>query len=157
MPNGIEQKLNELGIVLPNAAAPAANYVPYVRSGNMLFVSGQISQSADGLVCGKLGSNFGLDDGYNAARLCGLALIAQVKSACEGDWGRFNRVVRLGGFVNCTDAFTEHPKIINGASDLMVEVFGEKGAHARAAVGSSSLPLGVAVEVDGIFELSGQI
>ena len=149
----IEKNLTDLGIDLPLAAAPAANYVPYVKVGSILFVSGQISQNADGLVTGKLGSNFSLDDGYNAARLCGLALIAQVRSACDGDWSRFNRVIRLGGFVNCTSDFEEHPKIINGASDLMVEVFGVYGSHSRAAVGSSSLPLGVAVEVDGVFEL----
>ena len=154
MPNGIEQKLKDLNIILPSAAAPAANYVPYLRVGNLLFVSGQISQDVDGLVCGKLGFNFSLDEGYNAARLCGLSLIAQVKSACNGDWDKLNKVVRLGGFVNCTDDFKDHPKVINGASDLMVEVFGERGAHARAAVGSSSLPLGVVVEVDGIFELT---
>jgi enamine deaminase RidA (YjgF/YER057c/UK114 family) len=153
MSNDIEKRLVDLNITLPNAAAPAANYIPYVRAGNMLFVSGQISQGADGLIIGKLGSDFSLNDGYRAARLCGLALIAQVKSACENDFNRLKRVVRLGGFVNCTGDFIDHPKIINGASDLMVEVFGEKGAHSRAAVGSASLPMGVAVEVDGIFEL----
>lgn len=155
MSNEIDQKLKELGIVLPNAAAPAANYVPFVRCGTMLFVSGQISQNSNGLVLGKVGFNFSVDDGYEAARLCGLALIAQVRSACNNDWSRLKRVVRLGGFVNCSQDFIEHPKVINGASDLMVKVFGEKGRHTRAAVGSSSLPLGVAVEVDGIFELVG--
>ena len=149
-----ERKLSDLGIVLPNAAAPAANYVPYVRIGNLLFVSGQISQNLEGLVVGKLGYNFSLDEGYQAARWCGLALISQVKSACDDDLSRLKKVVRLGGFVNCTSDFRDHPKVINGASDLMVEVFGQKGSHARAAVGSSSLPLGVAVEVDGIFELN---
>ena len=148
-----EQKLKDLSIVLPDAAAPAANYVPYVRLGNMLFVSGQISQNLEGLLIGKLGYDYSMDDGYQAARFCGLALISQVKSACDGDLSRLKKVVRLGGFVNCTPDFKDHPKIINGASDLMVEIFGQKGAHARAAVGSSSLPLGVAVEVDGIFEL----
>ena len=154
MPNEIEDKLKSLGIVLPNAAPPAANYIPFVVAGNILYVSGQISQNSSGLVVGKLGSNFSLEDGYNAARLCGLALIAQVKVACDGDWNRLKRVVRLGGFVNCANDFMDHPKIINGASDLMVEVFGDRGVHSRAAVGSSSLPLGVAVEVDGMFELS---
>tara|TARA_A100001011_G_scaffold315860_1_gene334665 strand:- start:171 stop:638 length:468 start_codon:yes stop_codon:yes gene_type:complete len=153
MSNEIDHKLKELGIVLPDAAAPAANYVPFVRSGTMLFVSGQISQNSNGLVLGKVGVNCSVDDGYEAARLCGLALIAQVRSACHNDWNRFKRVVRLGGFVNCGQDFMDHPKVINGASDLMVKVFGERGRHARAAVGSSSLPLGVAVEVDGIFEL----
>ena len=154
MPNEFERKLKDLGIVLPDAAAPAANYVPYVRIGNMLFVSGQISQNLDGLIVGQLGKNFSLDEGYQAARFCGLALISQVKSACDGDLSQLKRVVRLGGFVNASSDFTDHPKVINGASDLMVEIFGQKGTHARAAVGSSSLPLGVAVEVDGIFELN---
>jgi len=154
MSNDIEKRLVELKITLPNAAAPAANYVPFVRVGNMLFVSGQVSQDSDGLVIGKLGADFSLDNGYKAARLCGLALIAQVKSACEDDFSKLKRVVRLGGFVNCTGDFIEHPKIINGASDLMVEVFGERGTHSRAAVGSASLPMGVAVEVDGVFELT---
>jgi enamine deaminase RidA (YjgF/YER057c/UK114 family) len=154
MSNDIEKRLEDLNITLPNAAAPAANYVPYVRAGNMLFVSGQISQGSDGLVTGKLGLDLSLDDGYKAARLCGIALMAQVKSACGNDWSKLKRVVKLGGFVNCTGDFNDHPKVINGASDLMVEVFGEKGAHSRAAVGSVSLPLGVAVEVDGVFELT---
>ena len=154
MLNDIEKRLEDLNITLPVAAAPAANYVPYVRAGNMLFVSGQISQGSDGLVIGKLGSDLGLDDGYKAARLCGMALMAQVKSACGNDWSKLKRVVKLGGFVNCTGDFNDHPKVINGASDLMVEVFGEKGTHSRAAVGSVSLPLGVAVEVDGVFELT---
>jgi enamine deaminase RidA (YjgF/YER057c/UK114 family) len=154
MSNDIEKRLVELKITLPNAAAPAANYVPFVRVGNMLFVSGQVSQDSDGLVIGKLGADFSLDNGYKAARLCGLALIAQVKSACGNDLSKLKRVIRLGGFVNCTGDFIEHPKIINGASDLMVEVFGERGTHSRAAIGSASLPMGVAVEVDGVFELT---
>ena len=154
MSNHIEERLKDLNITLPNAPAPAANYIPYAKVGKMLYVSGQISQGPDGLVIGKLGSDFSLDDGYKAARLCGLALIAQVKSACGNDLSKLKSVVRLGGFVNCTGDFTEHPKIINGASDLMVEVFGKKGAHSRAAVGSASLPMGVAVEVDGVFELT---
>ena len=153
MLNDIEKRLADLNITLPTAAAPAANYAPYIRVGNILFVSGQVSQDSGRLVTGTLGSDFSLDDGYKAARLCGLALIAQVRSACGNDLSKLKRVVRLGGFVNCTSEFTDQPKIINGASDLMVEVFGEKGAHARAAVGSISLPMGVAVEVDGVFEL----
>jgi enamine deaminase RidA (YjgF/YER057c/UK114 family) len=153
MTNDIEKRLTDLNIALPNAAAPAANYVPFVRTGNMLFVSGQVSQDSEGLVVGTLGSDFNMDDGYKAARLCGIALIAQLKLACQNDLSKLKRVVRLGGFVNCTSDFKDHPKIINGASDLMVEVFGEKGAHSRAAVGSVSLPMGVAVEVDGVFEL----
>ena len=148
-----DDKIKELKIELPEAKAPVGSYVATKIVGKLLYVSGQISQNVNGLVVGKLGSDFSIEEGYEAARLCGLALIAQVKSACDGDWSRFKRVVRLGGFVNSTNTFTEHPKVINGASDLMVEVFGDKGSHARAAVGSSSLPLGVAVEVDGIFEL----
>ena len=148
-----DDRINELKIQLPDAKPPVGNYVATKISGKMLFVSGQISQNSNGLVLGKVGFNFSVDDGYEAARLCGLALIAQVRSACNNDWSRLNRVVRLGGFVNCSQDFIEHPKVINGASDLMVKVFGEKGRHTRAAVGSSSLPLGVAVEVDGIFEL----
>ena len=154
MVNKIEQNLQELGIVLPNAAAPAANYVPYVRIGNLLFVSGQISQNLEGLVVGKLGYNFSLDEGYQAARWCGLALISQVKSACDDDLSRLKKVVRLGGFVNCTSDFKDHPKVINGASDLIASIFDEAGMHSRAAVSTNSLPLGVAVEVDAIFELN---
>jgi len=151
--NTIEAKLASLGISLPDAPAPAANYVPYVQTGNMVFISGQISMGPDGLVTGKLGDGFSIEDGQNAARICAINLIAQLKSACNGDLSRLVRVVRLGGFVNSTQDFTDHPKVVNGASDLMVEVFGDAGRHARAAVGCSSLPLGVAVEVEGLFEI----
>ena len=148
-----EIRLQELGIELPDAPAPAANYVPYVISGNMLFVSGQISMDHSGRVCGKLGDDYTVEQGQAAAKLCAINLIAQVKAACGGDLDRLKRVVKLGGFVNCTQDFDAHPMVINGASDFMVEVFGDAGRHARAAVGSSSLPLGVAVEIEGIFEI----
>ena len=154
MTNEIEQRLNELGLTLPDAPAPAANYVPFVQSGALVFVSGQISSGPDGLICGKLGADLSLDDGVAAARACALALIAQLRAACGGDLTRLRRVVKLTGFVNCTPDFTDQPKVVNGASDLMVAVFGEAGRHARAAVGAPSLPLGVAVEIEGVFEIS---
>ena len=154
MSTTIDARLKKLEIVLPVAPMPAANYVPYVQVGNMLFVAGQVSQNKNGFVVGKLGLNFSLEEGYDAAKLCGIALISQLKSACDDDLNRVKRVIRLGGFVNSTSEFTDHPKVINGASDLMVAVFGDAGKHSRAAVGSSSLPFGVAVEIDGIFELA---
>jgi enamine deaminase RidA (YjgF/YER057c/UK114 family) len=149
----VETRLGELGVTLPDAPAPAANYVPYVISGNLLFVSGQISQGPDGLIRGKLGADLDAEAGAAAARHCALALIAQARAAV-GDLDRIARVVKLTGFVNATPDFTEHPKVINGASDFFVSVFGDKGRHARAAVGTPSLPLGVAVEIEGIFELA---
>ncbi|MGE4611994.1 MAG: RidA family protein [Paracoccaceae bacterium] len=153
MSGNYETRLAELGIDLPSPSAPAANYVPFVRVGDLLYISGQISMDANGLVTGKLGDGFSLDDAYAAARLCGINLIAQVRAACDGDLDRLVRVIKLNGFVNATQDFTDHPRVVNGASDLMVEVFGDQGRHARAAVGSSSLPLGVAVEVEGIFQI----
>lgn len=150
----IDARLAELGLTLPAAAAPAANYVPYVQSGNLVIVSGQITLKDGELqYVGRVGEDFTTEEAYEAAKLCGLNLIAQVKAACGGDLDRVKRVVRLGGFVNCTDDFTDQPKVINGASDLMAEVFGDKGKHARAAVGVNTLPLGVAVEVEGLFEV----
>lgn len=152
--SAIDARLSELGLTLPQAAAPAANYVPYVQSGNLVFVSGQITlENGDLQYVGRVGEDFTTEQAYEAAKLCGLNLIAQVKAACGGDLDRVTRVVRLGGFVSCTPGFTDQPKVINGASDLMAEVFGEAGKHARAAVGVNSLPLGVAVEVDGVFEI----
>lgn len=155
MSGRIEARLAELGIALPAATAPVANYVPYVVAGNLVFVSGQVG-IVDGKPrhVGRLGAGLDAETGYQAARLCGLNLLTQVKAACGGDLDRVRRVVRLGGFVNCTPEFTDHPKVINGASDLMVEVFGDAGRHARAAVGAPSLPLGVAVEVEGLFEIA---
>ena len=154
MSGKFDARLAELGIELPNPAAPAANYVPFVQVGDLVYISGQISMDANGLVKGKLGDGYSLDDAYAAARLCGINLISQVRAACDGDLDRLVRVIKLNGFVNATQDFTDHPKVINGASDLMVEVFGDQGRHARAAVGSSSLPLGVAVEVEGIFQIA---
>jgi enamine deaminase RidA (YjgF/YER057c/UK114 family) len=150
----IDQRLGELGITLPEAPAPAANYVPYVISGPLVFVSGQISRDDGGLITGKLGGGLSVEQGQAAARSCALALIAQLRAACGGDLGRLRRVVKLTGFVNCTPDFTDQPQVVNGASDLMVAVFGEAGRHARAAVGAPSLPLGVAVEIEGIFEIA---
>ncbi|MTH33510.1 RidA family protein [Paracoccus limosus] len=144
----IESKLAELGITLPDAPAPAANYVPYVISGNMLFVSGQISA-----LKGRLGEDVSVDQGAEAARGCGLSLLAQAKAAL-GSLDRVARVVKLGGFVNSTADFTDQPEVINGCSNLMVEVFGDKGRHARAAVSSPALPRGVAVEIEAIFEIA---
>tara|TARA_B100000214_G_scaffold368681_1_gene340579 strand:+ start:677 stop:1144 length:468 start_codon:yes stop_codon:yes gene_type:complete len=150
----IASRIDELGIKLPTAASPAANYVPYVLSGNQVVVAGQIpfwNGELTGL--GKLGSNLSVDEGAKIARVCGLNLLAQLKVACGGDLDRVSQVVKLGGFVNCIDSFTEQPEVINGASDLMVEIFDDIGRHARFAVGVGSLPRGVAVEVDGVFEL----
>ena len=150
----IASRIAELGIELPTAASPAANYVPYVLSGNQVVVAGQIpfwNGELTGL--GKLGSNLSVDEGAKIARVCGLNLLAQLKVACGGDLDRVSQVVKLGGFVNCIDSFTEQPEVINGASDLMVEIFDDIGRHARFAVGVGSLPRGVAVEVDGVFEL----
>ncbi|MBK4216002.1 RidA family protein [Paracoccus caeni] len=148
----IEATLAEKGITLPAAPAPAANYVPFVQTGNLIFVSGQISSNEGGLITGKLGENMETEAGAEAARRCGLALIAQLKAAV-GDLDRVARVVKLTGFVNSTPDFTDQPKVINGCSDLMVEVFGDAGRHARAAVSAPSLPLGVAVEIEAIFEV----
>jgi enamine deaminase RidA (YjgF/YER057c/UK114 family) len=154
MAGRITTRLAELGFDLPDLSAPAANYVPYVISANLVFVSGQITVwNGELRYIGKVGAEFSLDEGYEAARLCGLNLIAQARDAAGGDLDRIRRVVKLGGFVNTAADFTDHPKVINGASDLMVEIFGETGKHARVAVGAGSLPLGVAVEVDGVFEI----
>jgi enamine deaminase RidA (YjgF/YER057c/UK114 family) len=154
LPSTVETRLDELGITLPDAPVPAANYVPYVVSGHLLFISGQIAQGPDGLIRGKLGADLDAEAGAAAARACALSLIAQARAALDGDLDRIARVVKLTGFVNAAPDFTDHPKVINGASDLFVAVFGDKGRHARAAVGAPSLPLGVAVEVEGIFEIA---
>lgn len=148
-----ETRLTELGVTLPEAPAPAANYVPYVIVGDMVYVSGQISSDANGRINGKLGDDMTVEQGQAAAKTCAINLIAQVKAACGGDLDRLVQVVKLGGFVNSTLDFMDHPKVINGASDFIGEVFGDAGKHARAAVGSSSLPMGVAVEIEGIFQI----
>ena len=149
----IETRLAELGLELPPAPVPAANYVPFVRTGNQLFISGQISSDAAGLITGRLGADLSTEEGAAAARRCGLALLAQARAAL-GDLDRVTRVVKLVAFVNSTPEFTDQPKVVNGASDLMVEVFGEIGRHARSAVAAPSLPLGVAVEIEAIFEVA---
>ena len=154
MAGTIDARLAELGLTLPDAPAPAANYVPYVRSGDLLFISGQISQGPEGLIKGRLGETMDLAEGAEAARRCGLSLLAQARAALGGDLGRVVRVVRLGGFVTSTADFTDQPKVINGCSDLMVAVFGEAGRHARAAVSAPALPLGVAVEIEAVFQVA---
>ena len=154
MSGTIDARLAKLSIELPQAAAPIANYVPYVISGNLVFVSGQVTLwNGELQYVGKLGQEFGVDEGYQAARLCGLNLIAQARNATDGELDSIKQVVRLGGFVNSTSDFKDQPKVINGASDLMAEVFGNAGQHARAAVSAASLPFGVAVEVEATFEI----
>ncbi|MCB9991483.1 MAG: RidA family protein [Rhodospirillales bacterium] len=151
----VTANLAALGLDLPKAAAPAANYVPYVISGNQLFIAGQIPfLNGQTMHLGRLGEDLTVEQGIEAAKACALNILAQVNAAVEGDWTRVRRCVKLGGFVNCTPDFTDHPKVINGASDLMVAVLGDIGKHARFAVGAPSLPLGVAVEIDAIFEIS---
>ncbi|MBE1283691.1 MAG: RidA family protein [Rhodobacteraceae bacterium] len=148
-----EAKLNELGVTLPDAPAPAANYVPWVKVGDTVYVSGQISADENGLITGTLGDDMDVEAGAAAAKRCAIALLAQVKAACDGDLDRLVKVVKLGGFVNSTADFTQQPMVINGASDFLVEALGDAGRHARSAVGSPSLPLGVAVEIDGVFQI----
>lgn len=150
----IEARLAELGVSLPVAAAPAANYLPYVISGNQVFVSGQISQNADGLIKGKIGAELTVEDGAAAAKACAISLLAQLKAATGGDIDRMVRLVKLVGFVNSTADFTDQPKVINGASDFFVEALGDAGRHARSAVSAASLPFGVAVEIEAIFEIA---
>ncbi|TKA95061.1 RidA family protein [Cereibacter changlensis] len=149
----IETRLAELGVTLPDAPAPAANYVPYVISGDLVFVSGQISQGPDGQIKGKLGADMEITAGAEAAKACAISLLAQVRKACDGDLSRLVRVVKLTGFVNSTPDFGDQPKVINGASDFLVEVLGDAGRHSRSAVSAASLPFGVAVEIEGIFEI----
>ncbi|HTZ35670.1 MAG TPA: RidA family protein [Stellaceae bacterium] len=155
MSGTIDARLRELGLELPQATAPIANYVPFTRSGNVVVVSGQVSvRNGKPEFVGKLGREIAVAEGREAARLCALNILAHLRTACGGDLDQVKRVLRLGGFVNCTPEFTEMPQVVNGASDLMVEVFGDAGRHARAAVGVASLPLGVAVEVEAMFELA---
>ncbi len=150
----IEARLSELGVTLPDVAAPAANYVPYVVVGDMVYVSGQISQNADGLIVGKVGADLDVDAGADAAKTCAISLLAALKAACGGDIDRLVRVVKLVGFVNSTPDFTDQPKVINGASDFFVEALGDQGRHARSAVSAGALPLGVAVEIEAIFQIA---
>ena len=153
MAGRFEDKLAGLGVVLKDAPAPAANYVPFVQVGDIVYVSGQISQDDTGLITGKLGADLNTQQGAAAARTCAIALLAQVKAACGGDLDRLVRVVKLTGFVNSTADYTDQPKVINGCSDFMVEALGDAGRHARSAVSAAALPLGVAVEIEGIFQI----
>lgn len=151
----IEDKINELKITLPEAKAPVGSYVATKKSGNLLFISGQISIDENGeLIKGKVGKELSTDQAYEAAKRCGLSLVAQAKAACDGDLSKIKSCIKLTGFVNSTNDFIEQPKVINGASDLISSIFGDAGMHTRAAVSTNSLPLGVSVEVDAIFELN---
>ena len=151
----IEKRIEELGLSLPQATDPVGSYVATKISGKFLFISGQISIDDKGtLIKGKLGKDLNVEDGYQAAKRCGLSIIAQAKKACDGDLSRIKSCIKLTGFVNSTDDFTDQPKVINGASELIVSIFGEVGMHTRAAVSTNSLPLGVSVEVDAIFEIN---
>lgn len=149
----IEGKLAELGITLPDAPAPAANYVPAVQVGDIVYISGQISNDENGLIVGKLGDTMDVDQGAAAAKRCAINLLAQVRAACGGDLERLVRVVKLTAFVNSTADFGQQPQVVNGCSDFLVEVLGDKGRHARSAVSAASLPFGVAVEIEGIFQI----
>lgn len=154
MSGDIAERLKALGLELPVPAAAVANYVPWVVTGSLVFVSGQLPLEGGKLaVAGRLGDTVTVEEGYRASQLCALNLLAQVRVAAGGDLGRLRRVVRLTGFVACTPDFTDQPKVVNGASDLMVKILGDAGRHARVAVGAPSLPLNAAVEIDGVFEI----
>ena len=148
-----ETRLAKMGVTLPDAPAPAANYVPSVIVGDIVYVSGQISHDEDGFITGKIGADLSVQQGAAAARTCAISLLAQLKAACGGDLSRLVRVVKLTGFVNSTPDFTDQPKVINGASDFLVEALGEAGKHARSAVSAGALPFNVAVEIEGIFQI----
>jgi len=148
-----EKTLSGMGVTLPEAPVPAANYVPYVRIDDILYVSGQIAKDGERLITGKLGADMDVAAGAAAARICAIALLAQVKAACDGDLDRLVRVVKLTAFVNSTPGFAEQPQVTNGASDFLGEALGEAGKHARSAVSAASLPFGVAVEIEGIFQI----
>jgi len=150
----VDARLQELGITLPTPPAPVASYVPFVIVGNLVHVSGQVSVDASGGIKRKLGDAIDVEEGQAAARLCGMNLLAQVRAACGGDLDHVKRVIKLNGFVNVTPDFSPIPQVMNGCSDLMVQVFGDAGKHARSAVGMANLPLDYAVEVDGIFEIA---
>ena len=150
----INSKLVDKGIVLLDAPPPAANYIPYVKTDKLVFISGQVSQNENGFIKGVLGADLNVEEGYDAARQCAISLLAQLKNAVNGDLNKVSKVVRLGGFVNSAPDFTDQPSVINGASDLLGNVLGDAGKHARVAVSANSLPLGVAVEIDGIFQMS---
>ncbi|MEP3347116.1 MAG: RidA family protein [Litoreibacter sp.] len=148
-----ETRLAEMGVTLPDAPAPAANYVPSVIVGDTVYVSGQISQNDDGFITGKVGADLTAEEGAVAARTCAISLLAQLKAACGGDLDRLVRVVKLTGFVNSTSDFVDQPKVINGASDFLVEALGDAGKHSRSAVSAGALPFNVAVEIEGIFQI----
>ena len=150
----IEARLAEMGVTLPDAPAPAANYVPWVISGKQVFISGQISQNSGGLIKGKLGADLSVEQGAEAAKACAISLLAQVKAATGGEMDRVVRLVKLVGFVNSGPDFVDQPRVINGASDFMVAVLGDAGRHARSAVSAASLPFGVAVEIEAVFEIA---
>ena len=151
----INDRIEKLNIKLPQAKAPVGSYVATKITGNLLFISGQISVDENGkLIKGKIGKDLSVDDGYNAAKRCGLSIVSQAKEACNGDLSKIKSCIKLTGFVNSTDDFTDQPKVINGASDLIASRFDKAGMHTRAAVSTNSLPLGVSVEVDAIFELN---
>lgn len=150
----LKAKIAEFGFELPEVAAPAANYVPYMMSGNMLFISGQIPfLNGETMHLGRVGNDLSLEDGVAAAQACALNILAQANAAVDGDWSKIEQCVKLGGFVNCSPDFTDHPKVINGASNLIGDVLGDMGKHTRFAVGAPSLPLGVAVEIEALFAL----
>ncbi|MGV6890084.1 RidA family protein [Rhodophyticola sp. SM2404] len=153
MSKNFEKKLADLGVTLPDAPAPAANYVPYVTIGSTVYVSGQISMADGALITGKIGADLTTEEGAAAARSCAISLLAQVKKACGGDLDKLVRVVKLTGFVNSTPDYADQPKVVNGASDFLVEALGDAGRHARSAVSAGALPLNVAVEIEGIFEI----
>ncbi len=150
----ISARLAELGVTLPDAPAPAANYVPFVKVRSTVYVSGQVSMGSEGLIVGRLGDTMDVEDGAAAARQCAISLLSQVRAACDGDIERLKQVIKLTGFVNSTAEFGDQPKVINGASDFLVEALGDAGRHARSAVSAASLPFGVAVEIEGIFEIT---
>jgi enamine deaminase RidA (YjgF/YER057c/UK114 family) len=155
MTGRVDSRLKELSITLPKAVAPVANYVPYVVSGNLVFISGQVTLGPNGLeYVGQVGQDFTVEQGQAAARLCALNLIAQLREACGGNLDRVTRCVKVTGFVNAIPGFAQHPEVINGASDTIVQVFGDIGKHARAAAGAGSLPRNVAVEVEAVFEIA---
>ena len=151
----INDRIKELDIILPQAKPPVGSYVATKITGNLLFISGQISIDENGkLIKGKVGKDLSVDEGYNAAKRCGLSIVSQAKEACDGDLSKIKSCIKLTGFVNSTDDFTDQPKVINGASDLIASIFDKAGMHTRAAISTNSLPLGVSVEVDAIFELN---
>jgi len=155
MSGRVDTRLKELSITLPKAAPPVASYVPFVITGNLVYISGQVTMGPNGLeYVGQLGKEFSVEEGQAAARLCALNVIAQLQQACAGDLDRVRRCVKVTGFVNAVPGFAQHPEVINGASDTIVQVFGDIGKHARAAVGAGSLPRNVAVEVEAIFEIA---